>query len=137
MLRIHIIALFSYRLFIASNVYCPCPPRGLFFVSCNRESEWEGQNPPSPSHPPPRPATHIPCFCIKVARGLICRMIKITGGLKPSDTVIFSHTGEKQSTKKNWSIQNEYVDDFRGKDTMFHSSQLLFIFPRRAAVGSF
>lgn len=85
----------------------------------------------------PRPATHIPCFCIKVARGLICRMIRITGGLKPSDTVIFSHTGEKQSTKKNWSIQNEYVDDFRGKDTMFHSSQLLFIFPRRAAVGSF
>ena len=64
-------------------------------------------------------------------------MIKITGGLKPSDTVIFSHTGEKQSTKKNWSIQNEYVHDFRGMDTMFHSSQLLFIFPRRAAVGSF
>ena len=137
MLRIHVIALFSYRLFIASNVYCPCPPRGLFFVSCNRESGNEKGNPPSPSHPPPRPATHIPCFCIKVARGLICRMIKITGGLRPSDTVIFSHTGEKQSTKKNWSIQNEYVDDFRGKDTMFHSSQLLFIFPRRAAVGSF
>ena len=129
MLRIHVIALFSYRLFIASNVYCPCPPRGLFFVSCNRESGNGKGN--------PRPATHIPCFCIKVARGLICRMIKITGGLRPSDTVVFSHTGEKQSTKKNWSIQNEYVDDFRGKDTMFHSSQLLFIFPRRAAVGSF
>ena len=138
MLRIHVIALFSYRLFIASNVYCPCPPRGLFFDSCNRESGNGKGNPPSPSHPPPpRPATHIPCFCIKVARGLICRMIKITGGLRPSDTVIFSHTGEKQSTKKNWSIQNEYVDDFRGKDTMFRSSQLLFIFPRRAAVGSF
>ena len=97
MLRIHVIALFSYRLFIASNVYCPCPPRGLFFVSCNRESGNGKGNPPSPSHPPLRPATHIPCFCIKVARGLICRMIKITGGLKPSDTVIFSHTGEEQS----------------------------------------
>ena len=130
MLRIHVIALFSYRLFIASNFYCPCPPRGLFFVSCNRESGNGKGNPPSPSHPPPPCNSHP-------ERGLICRMIRITGGLKPSDTVIFSHTGEKQSTKKNWSIQNEYVDDFRGKDTMFHSSQLLFIFPRRAAVGSF
>lgn len=108
-----------------------------YFLSLVTENLGMGRATPLPPAIPPRPATHIPCFCIKVARGLICRMIKITGGLRPSDTVIFSHTGEKQSTKKNWSIQNEYVDDFRGKDTMFHSSQLLFIFPRRAAVGSF
>ena len=110
-----------------------------YFLSLVTENLGMGRATPLPPAipPPPRPATHIPCFCIKVARGLICRMIKITGGLRPSDTVVFSHTGEKQSTEKNWSIQNEYVDDFRGKDTMFHSSQLLFIFPRRAAVGSF
>ena len=108
MLRIHVIALFSYRLFIASNVYCPCPPEDYFLSLVTENLGMARATPLPPATPPPpsRPATHIPCFGIKVARGLICRMIRITGGLKPSDTVIFSHTGEKQSTQKNWSIQN-------------------------------